>query len=125
MMFYGPANGWYAIVLAATGVGASELFGMTHPADKVSQAVGVITSLCVSLTLYLAGSDARVLLTLLAAVTIVGALVPLWRLGRIEDAALRIMAGIAGPLYIGGLLTTLALLRRDQGASVRATCSSR
>jgi phosphatidate cytidylyltransferase len=117
MMFYGPAIGWYAIVLAATGVGASELFGMTHPADKVSQAIGIVTSLSVSLTLYFHGADARVLLTLLAAVTIVGALVPLWRLGRIEDAALRIMAGIAGPLYIGGLLTTLALLRRDQGAS--------
>jgi len=25
------------------------------------------------------------------------------------------MAGIAGPLYVGGLVTTLALLRRDQG----------
>ena len=48
--------------------------------------------------------------------TIVGALVPLWRLGRIEDAALRILAGVAGPLYVGGLVTFIALLRRDQGA---------
>lgn len=117
MMFYGPTAGWYAIVLAAAGVGASELFGMTHPADRVSRVIGIVTTLAVSLTVYFASGDARVLMTLLTAVTILGALVPLWRLGRIEDAALRVMAGIGGPLYIGALLTTLALLRRDQGAA--------
>src|SRR5205823_2115392 len=43
MMFRGPALGWYAIVLGATGVGASELFCMTHPADKVAQGLGIVT----------------------------------------------------------------------------------
>lgn len=116
-LFLGPAWGWYAIVFPASLVGASELFGMTHPEDRVAQGIGILMTGAVSLTIYYGGTDARVLLTLLSSVTIVGALVPLWRLGRIEDAALRILAGIAGPLYIGGLITTLALLRRDQGAS--------
>jgi phosphatidate cytidylyltransferase len=115
-LFFGPPLAWYGIIFGASLVGASELFGMTHPNDRVAQAVGVVMSGGVSLAVYFGSDSPRTLLTLLAAVTIVGALVPLWRLGRIEDAGIRIMAGIAGPLYVGGLVTTLALLRRDQGA---------
>ena len=115
-LFLGPAWGWYAIVFPASLVGASELFGMTHPNDRVAQGIGVVMTGGVSLAVYYGSGDPRVLLTLLCGVTILGALVPLWRLGRVEDAALRILAGVAGPLYIGGLITTLALLRRDQGA---------
>jgi phosphatidate cytidylyltransferase len=113
-LFRGPALAWYGIVFVASMIGAAELFGMTHPEDRVARAIGVVSTGAVSLGLYFGGHDARVLLTLIAGVTIVGALVPLWRLGRIEDAALRILAGIAGPLYVGGLVTFLALLRRDQ-----------
>lgn len=114
-LFFGPPTLWYGIVFAATLVGALELFGMTHPEDRVSRIVGVILSGAVSAAVYFRGHDALSLLTVLTGITVVGALVPLWRLGRIEDAALRIMAGIAGPLYIGGLLATLAMLRRDRG----------
>ena len=115
-LFFGSHLGWYAIIFGASLVGASELFAMTHPADRVAQGVGVVSTGATSLALYFGTGDARILLTLIAAVTIVGALVPLWRLGRIEDAAIRILAGIAGPLYVGGLVTMLALLRRDQGS---------
>ena len=41
-------------------------------------------------------------------------LVVLWRLGDIQTTALRVMAGAFGPLYVGGCLTTLALLRKEQ-----------
>jgi phosphatidate cytidylyltransferase len=116
-LFLGPPWAWYAIVFPASLVGASELFGMTHPKDRIAQGVGIGMTAAVSLTVYFGSGDARMLLTLICGVTIIGAMVPLWRLGSIEDAALRIFAGIAGPLYIGGLVTTLALLRRDQGAS--------
>ena len=116
-MFLGPAWAWYAIVFGASLVGATELFGMTHPEDRVAQGIGVATTGAVSLVVYAYGSDARALLTLVVAVTIAGALVPLWRLGRIETAALRILAGMAGPFYVGGLLATLALIRRDQGTA--------
>jgi phosphatidate cytidylyltransferase len=115
LMFLGPTWGWYLLVLAASVVGASELFGMTHPRDGVSQGILMVMTAAVSVVIYFDGADPRALLSLIAAVAIVGALVPLARLGNIDTAALRIMAGIAGPIYVGGLLTTLALLRRDQG----------
>lgn len=113
LIYLGPAWGWYLLVFIACGLSAQELFAMTHPGDTVAQAIGIASTLAVSLAMYLRSSDARVLVTLLFALPIVGVLVPLWRLGDIQSAALRAMAGVAGPLYIGALLTTVALLRRD------------
>ena len=108
LLFLGPPWGWYLLVLAACIVAAQELFSMTHPGDRVAQALGVGTTAAVSLALYLFTVDARVLLTLALVVPVVGVLVPLWRLGDIRTAGLSIMAGVAGPLYVGGLLTSLA-----------------
>ncbi|HVU00176.1 MAG TPA: phosphatidate cytidylyltransferase [Polyangiaceae bacterium] len=116
-LFMGPVWGWYAIVFVASLVGASELFGMTHPGDRVAQGVGIVTTGAVSLAVYFGSRDPRILLTTVSAVVIVGALTPLWRLGQIETAALRILAGMAGPLYVGALVTTLALLRRDMNGA--------
>ncbi len=116
VLFLAPPWAWYLIVFAACGVGAQELFGMTHPGDKVAQSAGVLVTLMVSLGLYYRGSDPRVLLTILLLVPIIGMLMPLWRLGEIPSAGLRMLAGVAGPLYVGGLLTTIGLMRRDAGA---------
>jgi phosphatidate cytidylyltransferase len=116
LLFRGPAWGFFVLVLAATAIAADELFRMTHPADGVARGVGVLTTLGVSLGLYLWGSDPRVLLSLLFVVPLLGLLIPLWRLGEISSAASRTFAGVAGPLYIGGLLCALALVRRDAGA---------
>lgn len=113
LMFWGPAWGFYALVAVAVAVASHEMFRMTHPGDPVAQAIGVALSLAVSLTLYFAGSDPRVLLTLLVGVPIIGVLVPLWRLGNIETAALRVTANVATPFYVGATLTLLAFLRRD------------
>jgi phosphatidate cytidylyltransferase len=115
-MFLGPAWGFYIIVFIVTVIGASELFAMTHPGDRIAQAIGTLVTAGVSLTIYFGTHDSRTLLTLVCVVTLLGALVPLWRLGKIEDAALRILAGIAGPFYVGGLLVTIALIRRDLGS---------
>ena len=73
-------------------------------------------SLGVSITLYCFSYDVRVLVTLLLSVTACGMLVTLWRLGDLTTAAGRMMAAAASPLYVGALLTTLAMLRRDQGS---------
>jgi phosphatidate cytidylyltransferase len=116
LLFRGPAWGFFVLVLVATAIAADELFRMTHPADGVARGIGVLTTLGASLCLYLWGSDPRVLLTLLFVVPLLGLLVPLWRLGEISSAASRTFAGVAGPLYIGGLLCALALVRRDAGA---------
>jgi phosphatidate cytidylyltransferase len=116
-LFFGPPIAWFAIVFGASLVGASELFGMTHPNDGVSRAIGVVMTAAVSLTMYFYGRHPLALLTLIVGITIVGSFVPLVRLGKIDDSALRIMSGIAGPFYVGGLITMLAMLRRDQGSA--------
>lgn len=115
LLFYGPPWGFYALVAFATAVGASELFAMTHPGDRIAQGLGVLLTLLVSAAVYFYTQDARILLAVLLVVPIVGVLLPLWRLGEIPTAALRLMANVAGPLYVGGLFATIALLRRDMG----------
>jgi len=117
LLFGGPPWGFFLLVLGATAIAADELFRMTHPDDLVARLVGIVTTLGVSASLYLWGTDPRVLLTILFVVPMLGLLVPLWRLGEIPSAALRTFAGVTGPLYIGGMLCALALLRRDAGAS--------
>jgi phosphatidate cytidylyltransferase len=116
LLFRGPAYGFFLLVLFAAAIAADELFRMTHPGDGIARAIGVVSTLAVSASLYLWGGDPRLLLTLLFVVPVLGLMVPLWRLGDISTAALRAFAGVTGPLYIGGLLTALALVRRDAGA---------
>lgn len=116
LLFRGPAWGFFLLVIAAAAIAADELFRMTHPDDTVARAIGVLTTLGVSSGLYLWSTDVRALLTLLFVVPLLGLLVPLWRLGDIRSAALRTFAGVTGPLYIGGLLTALALVRSQAGS---------
>lgn len=112
-MFLAPLWVWFAVVLVASAVAASELFAMTHPEDRVAQAVGILMTSATTAAVYFGARDARVLLTTLLAVPLAGLLVPLWRLGDLRTAALRIVAGVAAPMFIGGSFATLALLRRD------------
>ncbi|MCC6213370.1 MAG: phosphatidate cytidylyltransferase [Polyangiaceae bacterium] len=112
-MFLAPLWVWFGVVLVASAIAASELFAMTHPEDRVAQAIGIGMTAATTAAVYFGARDARVLLTTLLAVPLVGLLVPLWRLGDIRSAALRIVAGVAAPMFVGGSLATLALLRRD------------
>ena len=115
LLFLGPVWGWATLVFVACAIASQEFFAMTHPGDKVAQAIGIAGSVAVSLAVYAFSADARVLLTVIFIVPISGALLTLFRLGEIPSAAFRVTAAISGPLYIGGLLATVALLRRDQG----------
>jgi phosphatidate cytidylyltransferase len=115
LLFKGPAWGFFALVMVATALAASELFRMTHPDDALARGIGVLTSLGACAATYWFSSDSRALLTMVAVVTLLGLLTPLWRLGDMQSAALRTVAGVAGPFYIGSLLAMLALLRREGG----------
>jgi phosphatidate cytidylyltransferase len=112
-MFKGPAWSFFVLVAVASALAAREFFQLTHPDDAVARGIGVTTTVGVAVVLYCWGRDPRVLLTLLFVVPMLGLLAPLWRLGEIASAGQRMLAGMAGPLYIGALLTALALLRRD------------
>lgn len=115
LLFRGPAWGFYALVLLVAVLGAFELFRMTHPGDTVSQGIGVAFTAAVSVALYLRPNDPRVLVGILLLLPTLGIMVPLVRLGNIATAGIRIMAGVAGPLYVGASLTTLALLKSEAG----------
>jgi phosphatidate cytidylyltransferase len=114
LLYWGPAWAFYLLVLPATLIGCAELFAMTHPGDRVSQAVGVLLSAAVSLVVFLADlHDGRPLLTLLLLVPALGPLFTLARLGDIHTAALRSFALGFGPLFVAAPLTLLAVMRRD------------
>jgi phosphatidate cytidylyltransferase len=116
LLFRGPSLGWALLIFAATIAASQELYTMALPRDNVTQALGTLATLTVATTLYFATSSARSLLTLAIAVPLFGFLVPLFRVKAIEKSALQLMTLVAGPWYIGGLLTTTSLLRRDFGA---------
>jgi phosphatidate cytidylyltransferase len=117
LLFFGPAWGWAALIVASSGLAGRELLGMTHPKDPVARAVHTLLIMAMAVAVYCGTREPRLLLTGVLGVTILSALVPLWRLGDIPSAALRTLSGMASPFYIGALLVTLALLRRDTGDS--------
>jgi phosphatidate cytidylyltransferase len=115
LLYRGAPWGFYLLVLPATLIGAWELFNMTHPGDRPSQAMGVGVTAAASVATYAAQGDARILPTVLVVVPLLGPLLTLVRLGDMKTAALRACAMAFGPLYIGVPLTILAVLRRDLG----------
>jgi phosphatidate cytidylyltransferase len=117
LLFAGPAWGFFLLVLVASGIAGDELFRMTHPGDAVARALGVATTVGACAATYHFSNEPRALLAMIAAVTLIGLLTPLWRLGDMQTAAFRMLAGVAGPFYVGSLLATLALLRKD-GADI-------
>lgn len=118
LMFIAPPWALYLLVLAASLVGSWELFAMTHPHDRFSQAVGVLLSAVASLAVYFYSGDARVMVTLLVSIPAVGPLFTLVRLGAIETAALRACAMGFGPLFVAASLALLAVMRKDHPGSV-------
>ncbi len=116
LLYMGPSWGWAVLVAAASAIGALEFFGMTHPDDRVAQVVGVALTLAVLAVLWRFGSSPTALLALIFLLPFAAMLLTLTRLGDMRTAALRVLATTFGPLYVGGGLGALALLRRDAGA---------
>lgn len=115
LLFCGPEWGWALLIIVAAAQSAREILAMTHPEDRVSRELGGALTALLAGAIYLSAHEPRLLLTAWMSTTLVAALLPLWRLGQIPTAALRILGGIATPSYIGLLLVSLALIRRDVG----------
>lgn len=118
LLYRGPAWGFYILAFVATLIGAWELFNMTHPGDRLSQAIGVMLAGAVSGAMWVGtgeGGDRRIVPTMVIVAALVGPLLTLVRLGDMKTAALRATSMGMGPLYIGVPLTLLAMLRRDLG----------
>jgi phosphatidate cytidylyltransferase len=117
LLYFGPPWGWAGFLASAVIVGALEFFGMTHPTDRFSQVLGIVASLGIFAVFWWFGADARVLLTVLLALPTFALFATLARLGANETTGMRAFAMAFGPVWIGGGLATLALLRRDAGDS--------
>jgi phosphatidate cytidylyltransferase len=115
LIYRGPPWGWFALVVVAAAIGSLELYAMTHKEDRPSQIICTLMTLGVMMILWFDASS-RTLLTLLLTLPLAAILVVLIRLGDINTAALRVMSGAFGPIYLGGGLAAAALLRRDAGA---------
>ncbi len=116
LLYKGPALGWLAFIAVACAIGAYELFGMTHAEDPPSRVAGTLLSVGLLLGVWFIGLDAKFLLAAAMTLPIVSMLITLWRLGPIPTAAMRVMSLTFGPLYVGGGMTAIALLKKDGGA---------
>ncbi len=116
LLYKGPPWGFYLLVLPAALIGAWELFNMTHPGDRVSQALGTLMTAFASAMTFLAEGDVRMITTMAIVVPLAGPLLTLVRLGDMKTAALRACAMGFAPLFVGVPLTLLALVRRDLGS---------
>lgn len=115
LIIKGPSWGWFAFVLVAATVGSIELYGMTHPKDRISQAICTLLTLGVMAVMWFFGTDTRAFVAVLLALPMIAVLLTLLRLGAMETAALRLAAVTFGPIYLGGGLGAGALLHREGG----------
>jgi phosphatidate cytidylyltransferase len=118
ILFKAPPFAFGLVAIVAAVLGSREVLRMTHPGDAVAQGIGVVQCAVVTTVIALAGDDERLVIAMLLGVPLFGMLMPLVRLGDIATAGLRIMAGGAVPIYVGGSLGVLARLRAqsDDGA---------
>lgn len=125
LLYLGPAWGFVAFVSLATAIAAWELFGLTHTNDKAGRSFG--TLLCVAFGLmawFTRFGEVHTGWFALAA----GGLAPLALLStlarpaRIPTALLEVGALVLGPLYVGGMMSTIPLMHatgtRNQGAGL-------
>jgi phosphatidate cytidylyltransferase len=115
LLYRGPSWGFFLLVFPAAVIGTWELFSMTHQGDRVSQGIGAALGAIASVTIYYGSHDARIVLTALVLIPLLGPFITLARLGSIETAALRAFAMGFAPLFVAVPLTLLALLRTDMG----------
>ncbi|MBW2527852.1 MAG: phosphatidate cytidylyltransferase [Deltaproteobacteria bacterium] len=111
LLFAGPPWGWLLFVMVAAAAGSIELFGMTHPGDRVAAAVAVLCAWAMMLAIYFHDREPRALLTVALLIALVSILLTLARLGEMRTAALRLVAATFGPMWIGGGVGALAAVR--------------
>lgn len=110
MMFAGPRWLWQAFILTAIAIGGYELTSMTAPSSRALAAWGSVSSVLFGYAIIVANSAAAVYGAML--VVVLGAMV--WSLLQedpLHDARPRIGWLIGTPLYAGGMLSAVALVR--------------
>lgn len=112
LMFWAPWWGFQVLVALCIARAAHELFRMTMHGAPPLHAWGVIATLGVSSALIFAPDRADVMVSTIVGVTALGTLVGLLRPEPHDAAGVRTAWLIAGPLYVGGMLSTIGALHR-------------
>lgn len=117
MLYWGGPLVFPIVTGIVAALGASELFAMLAPGNVRLRAWGVLSSSAVYLLMTLA-PESRLLPLGIVALTCANMLIVLAQPEPIESAALRMGWSVAGPLYVGGLFSAVALLfQHDHGGS--------
>ncbi len=116
LLFLGPTWGWAVFLCLSAAQVTRELLAMTHPHDPASRLAGALLSAGACAASYWGAAEPRLFFSGIVLCLIIGAMLPLFRLGDMQSAAQRMLATMAAPLYVGVLLSCLALLRTGPGA---------
>lgn len=117
LLFRGPAWGFALLIGLSAAQVTWEMLSMTHPGDRASRMLGGALAFSVSGALFFGSEEPRLVITAVMAALALGAMLPLARLGEIPSAALRTLAMMSAPLYVGVLLSSLTLMRVGYGSS--------
>ncbi|UJR85055.1 Hypothetical protein I5071_71340 [Sandaracinus amylolyticus] len=118
LMFWAPWWGFQILVAGAIARASHELFRITHHDAKSMHALGVVMSLATTAVLVFLRDNADALLGLVLGLGAVGALGGLLAPLPYDRAGARVAWLIGGPLYVGGLLGTVAVLHTlDKGGA--------
>ncbi|APS00460.1 phosphatidate cytidylyltransferase [Pajaroellobacter abortibovis] len=119
-LFY-AAPAWFfgGIILPASMAACWEFLRMTHPSDPFSQSVGVSLGFLVSVAVYWARCEPKLLCSVFLCVPLIGWLLPLLRLGNMATVSLRACALGIAPFLTALPLSLLAVMRRDLVAGSR------
>ena len=118
LLFVAPPWAWATFLCLAAAQVAREILAMTHPLDPFARGVGALLAAGVCAASYGAAHDPRLFFSATLFALTAGAVLPLVRLGDVRTAALRMLATMSAPLYVGVTLSCLALLRagaEDEG----------
>jgi CDP-diglyceride synthetase len=115
VLFLLPGWCFYALLASGVALGTLEVLARTHPGDGLARGAGTLLALGHSATLWFFESNVRVLVPAQSLLAMSAMSIAVWRRGPSETVALRMMAIPFAPLWVG-LLTYLALARRQMGA---------
>jgi phosphatidate cytidylyltransferase len=110
MMFAGPPWLWQVFVLAAVSVGGYELMAMKVPSSLGLRVWGSLSSVLVAYAFVFTDSAASAYGALF--IVVLGAMVwSMLQADPLEDASIRIGWLLGTPIYVGGTLAAVALVR--------------
>jgi phosphatidate cytidylyltransferase len=110
MMFAAPAWVWPAFVLVAIAIGGYELMAMKVPSSRALRAWGAVTSALFGYAIIFVNDAAALYAAVL--IIILGSMV--WSLLQddpLDDASIRIGWLLGTPIYVGGTLSAVAMVR--------------